>query len=113
MKKTTSESRFLALVLAAVVALGVVDGVAWGEPQQSAERGFAWKDGAEVYEKVCAFCHETNIGPTFRGRGLDPIYVRIMVRSGNRAMPAFREAEIDAQSLQKLAEYVSKLEAKK
>jgi mono/diheme cytochrome c family protein len=108
MKKTTSESRFSALVLAAVIAFGVVACVAWGKPQQAAEHGFAWKDGAEVYEKVCAFCHETKIGPTIRGRGLDPIYVSFMVRNGLRAMLAFREAEIDDQSLQKLAEYVSK-----
>jgi mono/diheme cytochrome c family protein len=114
MKKTTSESRFSALVLAAVIAFGVVACVAWGKPQQAAERGFAWKeDGAEVYEKVCTFCHETRIGPTIRGRGLDPIYVSFIVRNGIRAMPAFREAEIDDQSLQKLAEYVSKQEAEK
>jgi mono/diheme cytochrome c family protein len=113
MKKTTSESRFSALVLAAGVAFGVVAGVACGKPQQVAESGFAWKDGAEVYGKVCAFCHETKIGPTIRGRGLDPIYVSFIVRNGIRAMPAFREAEIDDQSLQKLAEYVSKQEAEK
>ena len=113
MKKTASESRSSALVLAVVVAVGGVAGVAWARSQQAAERGFAWKDGAEVYDKVCALCHETKIGPTIRGRGLDPIYVSFMVRNGLRAMPAFREAEIDAQSLQKLAEYVSKQEAER
>ncbi len=72
------------------------------------ESGFAWKDGAEVYAKVCAFCHEAQVGPVIRGRGLDPTYISFMVRHGNRAMPAFRAAEIDDESLAKVAEYVSK-----
>jgi len=35
------------------------------------------------------------------------------VRHGSRAMPAFRASEIDDQSLEKLAEYVSKAAADK
>jgi hypothetical protein len=30
------------------------------------------------------------------------------VRNGNRAMPAFRAAEIDDETLSKVAEYISK-----
>ena len=68
------------------------------------------KDGAEVYAKICAFCHEAKVGPTIRGRGPDPAYIRFIVRQGNRAMPAFRAAEINDESLAKVAEYVSKKE---
>ena len=75
--------------------------------------GFAWKDGAEVYTKICALCHETSVGPALRGRELDPLYVRLIVRNGSREMPAFRTSEIDDQSLEKLAEYVSKAVADK
>ncbi|MBK8376657.1 MAG: cytochrome c [Nitrospira sp.] len=57
------------------------------------------KDGAEVCAKVCAFCHEAKVGPTIRGRGLAPAYITFIVRHGNRAMPSFRAAEIDDESL--------------
>ena len=67
--------------------------------------------GKLVYAKLCAFCHETKIGPIIRGRDLDPLYIGFTVRHGNRAMPAFRQSEIDDESLQKAAEYVSKWKA--
>jgi mono/diheme cytochrome c family protein len=82
-------------------------------PEQAPKRGFAWKDGAEVYAKVCAYCHEEQVGPALRGRDLDPIYIRLIVRNGDRAMPAFRASEIDDESLEKLAEYVSNTAADK
>lgn len=108
MKKTIMENAFsAALTLAALVAVGVP--AAWAAPQQPAEQGFVWKDGAEVYTKVCALCHDTNVGPVLRGRDLDPLYIKLMVRNGSRAMPAFRASEIDDQLLGKLAEYVSKI----
>jgi mono/diheme cytochrome c family protein len=105
-----NSSRF---VLAAVVVIGIAAGVAGAASEEAPRPGFAWKDGAEVYAKICALCHETRVGPTLRGRGLDPTYVQLIVRHGNRAMPAFRASEIDDQSLEKLAEYVSKAEANK
>lgn len=113
MRKTTPESTSSALVLAAVAAVGVVASIAWAAPKEAPAPGFAWKDGAEVYAKVCALCHETTIGPVLRGRDLDPTYIQLIVRHGNRAMPAFRASEIDDQSLEKLAEYVSKAAANK
>jgi len=83
--------------------------VAMGADQKEVpQAGFAWKDGAEVYTKVCVLCHDTKVGPVLRGRDLDPLYIKLMVRNGSRAMPAFRASEIDDQLLEKLAEYVSK-----
>lgn len=111
MRKTTPFSTALALIPAAAVAIGILAGIAWAAPQETSERGFAWKDGAEVYAKVCAFCHEAQVGPTIRGRGFPPAYIRLIVRNGRGAMPAFRAAEIDDESLDKVAEYVSKKEA--
>jgi mono/diheme cytochrome c family protein len=109
MKKTTMENAFsAALTLTALVVVGLPAAAASAAPQQPAEQGFAWKDGAEVYTKVCALCHDTNVGPVLRGRDLDPLYIKLMVRNGSRAMPAFRASEIDDQLLEKLAEYVSK-----
>jgi mono/diheme cytochrome c family protein len=87
--------------------------IAWAAPQETPEPGFVWKDGAEVYTKVCALCHDTKVGPVLRGRDLDPTYTQLIVRHGSRAMPAFRSSEIDDQILEKLAEYISKTAADK
>lgn len=113
MEKTTTDNGAAALTLRALVIAGTLAGSAWAAPQQPAEQGFAWKDGAEVYTKICALCHETKTGPAIRGRGLDPLYIGLIVRNGYRAMPAFRASEIDDESLKKLAEYISKTGADK
>ena len=111
MRKTTMENASGRPIVMALVVVGMLAGAAWAAPQQPAEQGFAWKDGAEVYTKVCALCHETNTGPAIRGRGLDPMYIRLIIRNGYRAMPAFRASEIDDEVLEKLAEYISKTTA--
>lgn len=67
----------------------------------------AWKDGAEIYAKICAYCHDVQVGPPIRNRKLPAAYIRTVVRNGNRAMPAFRPSEIDDESLAKLAEFIS------
>ncbi len=111
MRKPTMENASGGPIVMALVVVGALAGAAWAAPQQPAEQGFAWKDGAEVYTKVCALCHETNTGPAIRGRGLDPMYIRLIIRNGYRAMPAFRASEIDDEVLEKLAEYISKTTA--
>ena len=113
MTETIRERVTATFILVSLLAIGGVSGGAWAAPRQAPEQGFAWKDGAEVYNKVCALCHETSVGPTIRGRSLDPTYIQLIVRHGSRAMPAFRASEIDDQSLEQLAEYVSKSAADK
>ena len=81
---------------------------AFAAPPEARSEGFVWKDGAEVYAKVCGYCHDAQVGPQIRGRSLPAAYIRSIVRNGNRAMPAFRSSEIDDESLAKLAEYISK-----
>lgn len=109
MNRTIPTSTRAAFLLAALAAGGGVASIAGAAPQQAPEQGFAWKDGVEVYEKVCALCHGTKL----LGRGLDPLHIRYTVRHGSRAMPAFRASEIDDQILERLAEYVSKTAADK
>lgn len=109
-RKIQNREMFVSLV-AAVVVVSVLVGSVGAAPQEIQEPGVEWKNGAEVYAKVCAFCHETKVGPVLHGRGLDPLYIKLIVRHGNRAMPAFRAAEIDDASLNKLAEYVSNIQA--
>ncbi|HJV28136.1 MAG TPA: cytochrome c [Aromatoleum sp.] len=67
----------------------------------------AWRDGAQVYEKVCSHCHEAGVGPVIRGRSLPAEYVQRVVRYGNRAMPAFRPTEIDDASLADIARLIN------
>ena len=97
----------LACLVSGLIVMASLMGVAGASQNDVPRPGFTWKDGAEVYTKICALCHETAVGPALRGRGLDPLYISMIVRNGSRAMPAFRAAEIDDQSLEKLAEYVS------
>jgi mono/diheme cytochrome c family protein len=111
MREAQRDNTAWVIIIAVAVAVGIVASTAGAAPKQTPEPGFVWKDGAEVYAKVCAFCHEAKVGPTIRGRGLDPAYVTFIVRHGNRAMPSFRAAEIDDESLAKVAEYVSKAAA--
>jgi 4-cresol dehydrogenase (hydroxylating) cytochrome subunit len=65
-----------------------------------------WQSGQEAYSKVCGFCHERGIGPVIKGTGKSPDLIRMVVRSGNRAMPAFRQSEIDDATLSKIADYI-------
>jgi mono/diheme cytochrome c family protein len=66
------------------------------------------KDGADVYAKICGYCHDVGVGPVIKGRQLPPEFTTQIVRHGFRAMPAFRSSVIDDQALQALSEYVSK-----
>ncbi|MFZ1747827.1 MAG: cytochrome c [Nitrospirales bacterium] len=108
MKIKALNRKIVAPLLPVVVVVSVLGGIVGAATQEIPQPGFEWKDGAEIYEKVCALCHETTTGPVLLGRTLDPLYIRLIVRNGSRAMPAFRAAEIDDESLKKLAEYVSK-----
>lgn len=84
----------------------------WGSAQSDAQEAlapseYAWQDAEQVYAKVCSNCHETNVGPVLKGRNLPPAYFVTITRNGFRAMPSFREAEIDDASLQSLAEFLA------
>jgi mono/diheme cytochrome c family protein len=108
MRKTIPGSIAPGFVLAIAITAGTMANVAWATAPEAPGAGFAWKDGAQVYAKVCGYCHEAQVGPTIRGRALPALYIRSVVRNGLRAMPAFRATEIDDASLEKLADYISK-----
>lgn len=66
------------------------------------------QDPAEqVYEQVCMACHATGVGPVITGRDLPPEAVKLFVRNGSRAMPAFTEAMIDDETLDRVAQLVA------
>lgn len=65
-----------------------------------------WTSGKEVYDKVCGYCHEPNPGLAPNIKGAHPRDVRERVRNGHRAMPAFRQSEIDDQALAQLVDFL-------
>jgi mono/diheme cytochrome c family protein len=106
MRKTRLAAVASGFTLAIAIAAALVTKTLFAAPPAPGQ-AFEWKNGSEVYAKVCAYCHEQGVGPAIRGRALPPVYTRTVVRNGNRAMPSFRAAEIDDESLTKLAEYIS------
>ena len=95
----------MSVTSAALISTLIAGGASAAPPEP--QSNFRWKDGPEVYAKVCSYCHDQQIGPVIRGRSLPPAYISAVVRNGNRAMPAFRASEIDDESLKKVAEYIS------
>jgi len=96
-----------ALSAAALVVALAIAGAASAEDPPPTRTASGWSSGAETYDKVCAYCHDTGVGPALRGRKLPPILVNLFVRNGSRAMPSFRAAEIDDEALAKLADFLS------
>jgi len=96
-KRTVVASVALPLTLLPASAFAVEDG--------------SWKDGADVYAKICGYCHDVGVGPIIKGRQLPAEYTSQIVRHGLGAMPAFRSSVINDKALQALGEYVSKLPA--
>ena len=72
----------------------------------SADAAGQWRDGLQVYVKICSYCHDTNIGPIIKGTPKPAEYIYYIVRNGFRAMPAFRASEIDDETLKMLANYI-------
>ncbi len=60
----------------------------------------------KVFYQTCMSCHATGVGPDILGRELHPDAVKLFVRNGNRAMPAFPESAIDDETLNEVAQMV-------
>lgn len=97
----------LRLTAALTLALGASVAAA-----QDAAPKVAPDAGKRFYEKVCARCHEAGIGPMLLGRELPPVLITTIARSGRNAMPAFRISDVDDQTLEAVAAFVSTSKAK-
>lgn len=70
------------------------------------------REPAEVYDQVCAHCHDPamGVGPVITQKVPESSregrvsFIQTMVRHGNAAMPAFRKSEISDPELKALAE---------
>lgn len=97
LKPTMSKSAALA-----TLALSWVGHTATAVAQDPAHIG----KGQQYFEKVCAKCHETGIGPVIKGRDLSEATYIITARMGRNAMPAFRITDIDDDTLIEVAKYL-------
>lgn len=70
-----------------------------------------WANGEEVYNKVCAYCHEVGVGPYLLGRQFPAAVIEYMARNGLRSMPAMKPSFIDDVALKSVAEYIEKSKA--
>ncbi len=88
-------------IISLVIGMLVTSSAAWS---QSANE---WESGEQIYEKVCQYCHTTDVGPVLTGRNLPAVYFATIARSGLNAMPAFRPSELSADDLEKVANFLS------
>lgn len=70
------------------------------------------KHGKKVFMKNCQQCHpggEAGLGPALNNKPLPNFAVRLQVRHGFGAMPAFPEKEISEEELTHLLAYLKEL----
>ncbi len=83
----------------------------WPEPSMAQAAG-QWRDGAQLYQQICQFCHDTGVGPALwnreQGQELDPQYIAMTTRQGRAGMPAFRFTDVDDATLAKLGDMIAK-----
>lgn len=74
----------------------------------AAADGPQWQDGKQLYDKLCGHCHkpQVGVGPLLEGRVLPVEYLKVIVRNGFNAMPAFPETHVDDASLARLGAYL-------
>lgn len=84
-------------------------GMSWADAQADDAR--QWRDGQQLYDKVCGHCHKPSVGvgTVLEGRELPLAYLKIIVRNGLNAMPAFPESYIDDASLEAVGQYLGSL----
>lgn len=70
-----------------------------------------WRNGKNLYEKVCGHCHEpeVGVGTALAGRNLPAEYIKAIVRNGFNGMPAFPASFIDDESIEQVAKYLATL----
>lgn len=73
------------------------------------DEGGRWKSGEQLYQKVCGHCHAAGVGPSLTGRSLPDTYIKVFVRNGFNAMPAFPATAVDDASISLIAEYLASL----
>jgi mono/diheme cytochrome c family protein len=69
------------------------------------------RDPERIYAISCHFCHDNGIGKALKGAQLDPQRIRLAVRQGYVAMPAFAPSFITDAELEALVQMLSQAPA--
>ena len=82
------------------------------EPLQGGEEALSAAEiaGQKVYMRECNGCHpqgDGGLGPALNNKPVPGAAIKIQVRAGVGAMPAFSEEEISSQELDALVEYMT------
>ena len=88
----------MSVTSAALISTLIAGGAAAAPPEP--QPNFRWKDGPEVYAKVCSYCHDPQIGPSFAAVASCGIYSRRRTKR-QPGDACFRPSEIDDESLAK------------
>lgn len=89
------------LTLAALAVLGA------SPTEAAAQAANQWRGPQHIYDSTCVYCHETGVAPRLKGRGLPEAFVRLRLRRGYGAMPAFRPSEISPADAAALARWLA------
>ncbi len=103
----------------AVLACGLVWLTGCGSPRRGAPtgepveitRGYVEK-GQQVFMAMCHQCHprgRAGVGPALNNKALPGFLIRLQVRQGFGAMPAFPEKMISDSELERLVAYLFRL----
>jgi cytochrome c5 len=65
----------------------------------------------QVYAETCHFCHDTGVGHVIKGMHVPAGQIEMIVRHGFGPMPAFTPTAITDPELQRLVQYLSKMDA--
>lgn len=68
--------------------------------------------GQRVFMRQCQQCHpggEAGLGPAINSKALPHFLIRMQIRNGLGAMPAFSEKRISNEEMDQLMEYLSAL----
>ena len=70
-----------------------------------------WQSATQIYDKVCAYCHDISIAPPLFGRDLPISYIRNVVLQGRGPMPAFRPTDFSEEELAALGKLLQQARA--
>lgn len=105
--KAVSVPLAMLLVLGASLGASAATPPSKAAPDQSYSAGH-WRDGAQIYDKICGACHSVGVGPELRGRALPPEATAMIVRNGLGAMPAFRQTDFSDADLLAIGRWLEK-----
>ncbi|TAK56589.1 MAG: cytochrome c [Gammaproteobacteria bacterium] len=62
----------------------------------------------QMYQVICAQCHDIGVGPVLAGRSLPPQYIATVLRNGRAGMPSFRPTELSDADVQQLTDWLGR-----